>query len=135
MASSLFKPFHAVKADPDELNRLMDLVSRGFDAVSRQLAAGATPVSPVFAVGNGQQVSVTNAPPLVTFWMTSNPADTLDTGISVEVFAGVTVDVGTGYVVVAPKDGQVVLYLSRSSGSGPVYIHADFTNQIRKVTF
>lgn len=135
MASRFFNPFRAVRGDADEIDRLIDLISRGFDAVQRALDAGTTEKAPIFAVGKGQQVSVSDAPALVTLWFTGSPTGVLDTGISVSVSTGVALASGTGYVTVAPTDGQVVLYLSRGSGSGPVYVHVDFTSEIRKVTF
>ena len=135
MASRFFNPFRLAVGDVSEMNRIVDRITAGFDAVQRALDSNKATKAPTFAVGKGQLVSVTDAPSLVTIWLTSTPTDTLDVGVSISVSTGVPVDVGTGYVVVAPKDGYVVLSLSRVSGSDPTYAHADFTAEIRKVTF
>lgn len=135
MASRFFNPFRSVRGDADEINRLIDLISRGFETVQRALDSSKPQKAPIFAVGKGQQVSVSDAPALVTIWTTTSADGPLDSGISVSVSTGATVASGTGYVTVAPKDGQVVLSLSRGSGSAPTIVHADFTDQTRKVTF
>jgi len=135
VASRFFNPFRLAVGDVSELNRIVDRITAGFDAVQRAIDSTKATKAPVFAVGKGQLVSVTDAPPLVTIWFTTSATGPIDSGVTVSVSTGITLASGTGFVTVAPKDGYVVLQLSRASGSDPTIVHADFTPDLKKVTF